>query len=67
MPWEIALRVVSLPATASSRKKRLKSISESESPSTSASSSVVTMSSRGSARRFVGERLRVHEHLDLRF
>ena len=27
MPWEMALRVVSLPATASSRKNRLKSIS----------------------------------------
>ena len=52
MPCEIALRVVSLPATDSSRKNRLKSMSDSESPSTSALSSVVMMSSRGSSRRF---------------
>ena len=51
MPCEIELRVVSLPATAMSKKKRLKSISESLSPSTSASRSAVMMSSRGSARR----------------
>ncbi len=52
IPCDIALRVVSLPATASSRKKTLKSISESVSPSRSALSSAVTMSSRGSSRRF---------------
>ncbi len=51
MPCEIELRVVSLPATAISRKKRLKSISDSVSPSTSASRSVETMSSRGISRR----------------
>ena len=52
MPWAMALRVVSFPATDSSMKNRLKSISVSESPSTSALSSVVTMSGCGSARRF---------------
>ena len=51
MPWEMALRVVSLPATESSRKKRLKSMSESDSPSISALSSAVMMSSPGSWRR----------------
>ncbi len=51
MPWAMALRVVSLPATDSSRKKRLKSMSDSDSPSTSALSSAVMMSSRGSLRR----------------
>ena len=51
MPWAMALRVVSLPATDRSMKNRLKSISVRLSPSTSALSSVVTMSSRGSARR----------------
>ena len=51
MPWAMALRVVSLPATDSSMKNRLKSISVSESPSTSALSRVVTMSGCGSARR----------------
>ena len=48
MPWLVAVRVVSLPATASSRKNELKSSSESFSPSTSALTSVVTMSSPGS-------------------
>ena len=51
MPWEIALRVVSLPATDSSRKKRLKSMSDSDSPSTSALSSAEMMSSAGVVRR----------------
>ena len=50
MPWEIRLRVVSLPATESSRKKRSNCISSSRSPSTSACSSTLTMSSPGFAR-----------------
>ncbi len=48
--WEMALRVVSLPATASNRKNMLNSIGPSRSPSTSAVSSVVTMSSAGALR-----------------
>ena len=66
MPCEIELRVVSLPATAISKKKRLKSISVSRSPSTSASSNAVMMSSRGSLAALRRELVRVHEHLDLR-
>ena len=66
IPCDIALRVVSLPATASSRKNTLKSISESLSPSISALSSAVTMSSRGSLAPLFRELVRVHEHLDRR-
>ena len=66
MPCEIELRVVSLPATAISKKKRLKSISESVSPSTSALSSAVMMSSRGLGPALRRELVGVHEHLDLR-
>ena len=65
MPWEMALRVVSLPATDSSRKNRLKSMSDSDSPSTSALSSAVMMSSAGLGPALLGQLLRVHEHLDL--
>ncbi len=65
MPWAMALRVVSLPATDSSRKNRLKSMSDSDSPSTSA------LEQRGDdvvARLLavlLGQLLGVHEHLDL--
>ena len=65
MPWAIALRVVSFPATDSSRKNRLKSMSDSDSPSTSALSRAVMMSSPGSCAALVGELLGVDEHLDL--
>ena len=51
MPFAVRLRVVSLPATESSRKKRSISSSESTSPSISAWVSAVMMSSRGLARR----------------
>jgi hypothetical protein len=51
MPPEIALRVVSLPATTSRKKNMLKSRPPSFSPSTSACTSTETMSSFGSARR----------------
>src|SRR5437773_428271 len=47
MPPEIRLRVVSLPATASSRKKESNSTSVSFSPSTSAAMRTLTRSSRG--------------------
>src|SRR5205807_564577 len=47
MPPEIRLRVVSLPATASSRKKESNSTSVSFSPSTSAAMRTLTKSSRG--------------------
>ncbi len=47
MPWVIELRVVSLPATASMTTKKPNSSSESFSPSMSASTSWVTMSSAG--------------------
>ena len=51
MPCAVALRVVSLPATASSSMNMSNSSSVSFSPSISALSSLVTMSSRGSLRR----------------
>ena len=47
MPCAMALRVVSFPATESSMKNRLKSMSDSDSPSMSALSSVLMMSSLG--------------------
>jgi hypothetical protein len=50
-PWLIALRVVSLPATASRMKNEPISWSDSRSPSTSACASAVTRSWRGCCRR----------------
>ena len=47
IPWLMALRVVSLPATDSSMKKTLKSMSVSRSPSTSACRRALAMSSPG--------------------
>ncbi len=52
MPWAIAWRVVSLPATTSSRNIASNSCSVSRSPSISAWTSFVTMSSDGCSRRF---------------
>ena len=66
MPCAVALRVVSLPATASSSKNMSNSSSESCSPSISALSSLVTMSSRGSAPALLGELVGVREQLDER-
>ncbi len=64
MPWVIELRVVSLPATASRMTKNPNSSSESLWPSTSASTSLVTMSSPG-VRGPVGGHLHgVHDQLD---
>jgi len=51
MPCEIALRVVSLPATASRITKKPNSSADRLSPSTCAWVSLVTMSSRGHRRR----------------
>ena len=48
---DTALRVVSLPATTSSSQNIWNSVSVSRSPSTSAVTMRLTMSSRGSARR----------------
>ena len=64
IPCEMRLRVVSLPATASSSKNRSNSMSVSRSPSTSAWSSTLMMSSDGLARFWLGELVRVPEHLD---
>ena len=50
MPWAVAFRVVSLPATASSRKNMSNSVSLSLSPSISDPSNLEMMSSRGSLR-----------------
>ena len=61
MPWVIELRVVSLPATASMTTKKPNSSSESFWPSTSASISVVTMSSAGFLRPLVGQLHGVHD------
>ncbi len=51
MPCEIAFLVVSLPATASRITKKPNSSEVSSSPSTWACTSLLTMSSRGHARR----------------
>ena len=51
MPWVIALRVVSLPATARMMTKKPNSSSVSPRPSLSACTSLVTMSSSGLALR----------------
>ena len=51
MPCAMALRVVSLPATASISTKKPNSSSDRWFPSISALISLVTMSSRGQARR----------------
>ncbi|SKX88609.1 Uncharacterised protein [Mycobacteroides abscessus subsp. abscessus] len=51
MPWLIALRVVSLPATVSRMKKNPNSASSRCCPSISALTSVLTMSSTGHFRR----------------
>ena len=53
IPRVIELRVVSLPATHRIRKNMSNSISERASPSMSADSSVVTMSSEGVPRRSI--------------
>ena len=66
MPCAVALRVVSLPATASSSMNMSNSSSLSCSPSISALSSLVTMSSRGSSATYRGELVRVGEELDER-
>ncbi len=62
-PFDIAWRVVSLPAVTSSRKKRSNSCSVRRSPSISASISRVVRSSRGSRRRSRRQRVGVGEHL----
>ena len=54
MPWEIAFRVVSLPATASRITKKPNSSEVSSPPSISAVTSLVTMSSRGQAPAVLG-------------
>ena len=51
MPWLIALRVVSLPATTSRMKNEPNSWAVSRSPSSSACISPLVMSSRGFASR----------------
>ena len=70
MPWLIALRVVSLPATTSSRKNEPSSPAVSRclpfSSSTSACISVVVMSSRGLSSRSSREREPVLEQLHAR-
>ena len=52
MPQDVELRVVSFPASVSSNMNMSNSTSESESPSICALTKTVTMSSRGSARRW---------------
>ena len=64
MPWVIELRVVSLPATASRMTKKPNSSSESLCPSTSASISLVTMSSPGFLRPVGGHLHGVHDQFD---
>ena len=70
MPWLIALRVVSLPATTSSRKNEPSSLDVSRcrpfSSSISACISVVVMSSRGFVEPVLGEREAVLEQLHAR-
>ena len=66
MPWVMELRVVSLPATASITTKKPNSSSESFSPSISASTSWVTMSSAGILAALVGHLHRVLDQLDRR-
>ena len=57
-------RVVSLPAVVSSRKNTSNSRSVSREPSTSASTAVVVMSSRGSARRAARQAVAVGDQLE---
>ena len=64
MPWVMELRVVSLPATASRMTKKPNSSSESLWPSTSASISLVTMSSPGILRPVGGHLHGVHDQFD---
>ena len=66
MPWVMALRVVSLPATASISTKKPNSSSDSPCPSISALISLVTMSSRGQPRRSSAMFMLVAEDLDRR-
>ena len=68
MPWAMALRVVSLPATDSSMKNRLKSISDSGvAVDLGVQQRGHDVVAAGSARRCSASCLRVHEHLDLGF
>ena len=66
MPCAVALRVVSLPATASSSMNMSNSSSLSWSPSISALMSLVTMSSRGSVAPLARQLVDVDEELDER-
>ncbi len=64
MPWLIALRVVSLPATTSRMKNEPNSWAVSWSPSTSAAIITDVMSSLRVGPAVLAERLGVHEHLE---
>ena len=63
MPWLIALRVVSLPATTSRMKNDPNSCGVSRSPSTSACIIMLVDVVAGVGPAVLAERLRVHEHL----